>query len=58
MKIVRASKRVDKAIDAILDLQQDYGDEVTKAGVGYDVGRVADMLNHISTAIDAIVEGK
>ena len=58
MKIVRASKKLDKAIDALIDLQQDYADEVEAAEVTYDLAITIDTLNRMSTAIDMIEETK
>uniref|UniRef100_A0A6M3LSC8 Uncharacterized protein n=1 Tax=viral metagenome TaxID=1070528 RepID=A0A6M3LSC8_9ZZZZ len=55
MKIIRASRKVEKAIDALIDLQQDYMDEITAAEVVYDVGTVLDTLNRISTALETLV---
>ena len=54
MKIIRASKKIDKAIDALIDLQQDYNDEMMKAEVGYDVQTTLDTLNRIRNQIDAL----
>ena len=52
MKIIRAGRKVERAIDALIDLQQDYTDEVMAAKVTYELGIVLDTLNRISTAID------
>jgi len=54
MKIIRASKKVEKAIDALIELKEDYGDEVEAAKVNYDLEIVIDTLNRISTDIDML----
>ncbi len=54
MKIIRASKKVEKAIDALIELKEDYGEEVEAAKVNYDLEITIDSLNRLSTAIEML----
>ena len=54
MKIIRASRKLEKAIDALIDLQQDYTDECAAAKIQYEVQITLDRLNGMSTAIDSL----
>ena len=54
MKQIRASKKIEKAIDALIDLQQDYNDECQKAEILYDVQTTLDKLNEMSTKMDLV----
>ncbi len=51
MKIVRATKKIEKAIDALIDLQQDYADECAAAKIEYEVQITLDRLNGMSAAV-------
>lgn len=51
MKIIRAENKVNKAIDALIDLQQDYTDECAAAQVQYEVQIILDKLNAVASRI-------
>jgi len=51
MKLIRASKKVDKAIDALIDLQQDHSEECEKAEIQYEVQIILDKLNSINSSL-------
>ena len=52
MKFTRASNKVNKAIDAMVDLQQDYTQECIKTGITYEVQIILDKLNEIRGQLD------
>ncbi|KKM08042.1 hypothetical protein LCGC14_1727860 [marine sediment metagenome] len=54
MKYIRASRKVEKAIDALIDLQQDYYEECQRAEIEYEVQITLDTLNRLNTALDAM----
>ncbi len=54
MKVIRAGKKVEKAIDALIDLQQDYSDECAAAKIQYEVQIILDKLNGISASLDTL----
>lgn len=54
MKYILAGKKADKAVDALIDLQQDYMDEVLGAKVEYELSQALDLINQIRTALDGM----
>ena len=54
MKVIRASRKIERAIDALIDLQQDYADECEAAKIQYDLQIILDRLNGLSSSMDAI----
>ena len=52
MKYIRASRKIERAIDALIELQQDYNEECQKAEILYDVQVTLGKLNEMSTKID------
>ena len=55
MKVIRASRKVEKAIDALIDLQQDYSEECAAAKIEYEVQITLDRLNSMSSSIDSLL---
>jgi len=53
MKAIRAENKINKAIDALIDLQQDYYDKVDAAKIEYEV-QITLTLNRMSNAISAL----
>ncbi len=54
MKAIRASRKVEKAIDALIDLQQDYCEECVAAKIEYEVQITLDRLNHINNELTSL----
>ncbi len=54
MKAIRAGRKIEKAIDALIDLQQDYQEECEAAKILYEVQVTLDKLNSMNAALDAI----
>jgi len=54
MKPVLAGRKVEKAIDAMIELQQDYNEEMLAAGAEGEVQYILDNLNRISNKIDSL----
>jgi len=51
MKYIRAESKVAKAINALIELKEDYNEEVIKAEIAYDLEIAIDTLNRLSTAL-------
>ena len=47
MKFNRAEHKAEKAIDALIDLQQDYHDELSKAEGLYETERALDLIRSV-----------
>lgn len=56
MQLIRAGKKIEKAIDALVSLQQDYNEECQAAGIMYDLQTTIDKINSMGTAIDSVTE--
>ena len=52
MKYTLAGKKIDRAIDALIDLQQDYNEEAQQAEILYDLQTVIDKLNGMNASLD------
>ena len=57
MKFTRALYKAQKGIDACIDLQADYQDEIQEAEALSDLQRALDCLNSICTLL-MIAEGR
>jgi len=51
MKFNRADRKAEKALDALIDLQSDYMDEIQKAEVIYELQAAIDTVNRIRTSL-------